>query len=122
MLFGLRHDGDVTEVAFSRDGRWLVTASEDTKVRVWNAVTGERIRVLSGHPDVVKAVAISPDNALIASGGGYIDPKNSNLDDSKELLLWVTDIEQLLAISERLIQRKPNRLTDDERASYLRTD
>jgi hypothetical protein len=28
----------------------------------------------------------------------------------------------LLAISERLIQRKPNRLTDDERASYLRTD
>jgi WD40 repeat protein len=45
-----------------------VTASADDTVRVWNEDNGAAIRTLSGHTDYVYALAISSDEALIASG------------------------------------------------------
>src|SRR5262249_45936787 len=35
------HDGAVTDVTFSPDGRWVLTASDDHTARVWDAATGK---------------------------------------------------------------------------------
>jgi WD40 repeat protein/beta-lactamase regulating signal transducer with metallopeptidase domain len=40
----LRHGGDVTFVAFGRDGKTLLTAGQDNTLRVWDLASGREIR------------------------------------------------------------------------------
>ena len=43
------HENDVTSVAFSRDGRAIVTASVDHVARIWDAKSGRLVQPLRGH-------------------------------------------------------------------------
>jgi WD40 repeat protein len=40
------HADKVTVVALSRDGKWVVSASWDTLVKIWNAATGALVSIL----------------------------------------------------------------------------
>ena len=40
------HDGGVWKAAFSPDGTQIVTASQDSTARIWNAATGKQVAVL----------------------------------------------------------------------------
>ena len=56
-------------VAFSPDGRHIVSGSGDKTVRVWDAQTGQSVRdPLKGHDDFVTSVVFSPDGRHIVSG------------------------------------------------------
>src|SRR6478609_7061320 len=70
------HADQVYSVAFSKDGKYLVTASFDHTVKLWDALTGKEIRTFggpAGHQRQVLAVAFSPDGFSIASGGNAPD-------------------------------------------------
>ena len=56
-------------MAFSPDGAWLVSGSDDQTVRLWQMSdpTAEPL-VLRGHEDWVLTVVFSPDGAWLASG------------------------------------------------------
>jgi hypothetical protein len=56
-------------VAFSPDGRRIVTGGRDRLVILWDAMTGQKIFDLRGHAGPVKSVAFSPDGRWIASAG-----------------------------------------------------
>ena len=59
----------VLSVAFSQDGRRIVSGSEDKTIRVWDAETGKVVLgPLEGHTSLVKSVAFSQDGKLIVSG------------------------------------------------------
>lgn len=60
---------NVNSVAYSPDGKHLATASGDKTIGVWNALTGEKERTLTGHDGLVSSVAFSPDGEFLASGG-----------------------------------------------------
>jgi WD40 repeat protein/tRNA A-37 threonylcarbamoyl transferase component Bud32 len=58
-------------VAFSPDGRRLITGSQDGRLTLWEADTGRElhtVRGLSGGPSL--AVAFSPDGRWVISAGG----------------------------------------------------
>jgi WD40 repeat protein len=56
-------------VAFSPDGKHIVSGSSDKTIRLWDAETGEMLQPpLEGHEDWVLAVAFSPDGKHIVSG------------------------------------------------------
>ena len=58
----------VYSIAFSPDGRVLASGSEDGTVRLWDTVTWEHKRTLTGHTKGVRSVTFSPDGKTLASG------------------------------------------------------
>jgi WD40 repeat protein len=69
-----RHTATITRIDTDRAGRWLVSSSQDKTVRVWDAATGQMIRVLrppsgDAQEGELFGVAISPDGVLVACGG-----------------------------------------------------
>ena len=61
-------------LAFSPDGRYIVTEATDVKARVWDAVRGVEVRMLPDHDGSSASVSISPSGTLVASsrGGGLL--------------------------------------------------
>lgn len=58
----------VNSVAFSPDGRFVLTGSEDNLARMWNAATGKLLRKFVGHSGGVMSVAFSPDGRQVLTG------------------------------------------------------
>jgi RNA polymerase sigma factor (sigma-70 family) len=56
-------------LAFSPDGRWLLTGGWDRSVRVWEAETGRAVRRFDGHLEYVRQVAFTPDGRSAVSAG-----------------------------------------------------
>jgi WD40 repeat protein len=61
------HTADINSVAFSPDGRFVVTASADGTARVFDAATGGRLGELRGHGKSVNTASFSPDGKFIVT-------------------------------------------------------
>ena len=59
---------DVSSIAASQDGKWIVGGMESGQVVVWDANSHEKVSEFKGHNKPVYAVDISPDATRIASG------------------------------------------------------
>ena len=62
----LGHSAGVLSVAFSPDGKTIVTGSGDNTVKLWN-LEGKEIQTLKGHSANISRVAFSPDGKTIAT-------------------------------------------------------
>ena len=94
------HTSIVNSVVFSPDGKTIAsgsghwagyesTYSDGEEIRLWDANTGELLKTLTGHEDVVSSVVFSPDGNLIVSGDWYSwDGHLSSGTWSGEIRVW----------------------------------
>jgi WD40 repeat protein/tetratricopeptide (TPR) repeat protein len=64
----MRHRGIVYAVAWSRDGRTILTGSLDGTAQLWEAKTGKAVGKPLVHGNTVIAVAIAPDDKIALTG------------------------------------------------------
>lgn len=62
------HTDHIHTIAWSPDGKRLVSGSSDETARVWDAETGEWVWTLAGHTQPIETVAWSPDSTHFAGG------------------------------------------------------
>jgi len=87
-----RHALPIHDVAFSPDGRWIVTAAADLdetregpgEVTVWDAETGQAIANRSVR--AVNRVAVDPSGTILAVGSGAVDTEQARA----TVALWKT--------------------------------
>jgi len=68
---------EVYQVAFSPAENYLAAAYQDGRVRLWNPQTNKLLQTLSGHSGPVRALAVSHDGTMIATGS-----------DDKSIRIW----------------------------------
>ncbi|KAM0338618.1 hypothetical protein ACHAPU_011274 [Fusarium lateritium] len=61
------HTSTVSNMAFSRNGQWLASASEDCTIRIWDVATGVCLQTLESPYADVHAVSFSPDSSCLVS-------------------------------------------------------
>ena len=71
--------GPVSTVAFSPDGKYVVTGSDDLTVKLWDVASGREIRTFRGHAAKITAVGVSSDGGMVVSG-----------DEKGVIKLWYT--------------------------------
>ncbi|MUG93169.1 hypothetical protein F7734_12295 [Scytonema sp. UIC 10036] len=72
-----RSVGSIRSVAISPDGQTIASGGtsvgdngvSNPPIKLWNPNTGTQERILTGHTDSVNAIAFSPSEKIIASGG-----------------------------------------------------
>ena len=79
------HVDFVRSVAFNRESK-LASASYDNTVRLWDVEEGKCIEVFRGHTHRLRAIAFSPDDKTIVSGGWDHRLKIWNIDEGNESL------------------------------------
>ncbi|URD82781.1 WD domain, G-beta repeat [Musa troglodytarum] len=61
------HEEGVTCLAWLGASRFVATGCVDGKVRVWDSLSGNCVRIFSGHTDTVQSLALSTDgNSLVS--------------------------------------------------------
>ena len=61
------HEGALSHIAWSPDGKYLATASRDITGRVWHAQTGKQVAILKGHEGLLLHITWSPDGKQLAT-------------------------------------------------------
>jgi WD40 repeat protein len=90
------HDGGVLSVAFSPNGKRVVTGSDDSTARVWDLARSKPVAVvLAGHNLRVDSVAFSPDGKRVVTGS-----------QDKTARVWETPpIEDLIPLARAALTR-----------------
>jgi WD40 repeat protein len=106
----LQHNSAVRDAQFSPDGRWVVTST--VRANIWDTQDWTNLIRLKGHDGPVTAVAFSPDDRTVFTGGadGTVRTYRCEL---------CGDLDELLAIADRRLAAVGRGLTTAERDRYL---
>ena len=81
------HTAALTTIAFSPDGKRVVTASYDNTGRLWDAENGKEIAVLQGHEYPVFSAAFSPDGRRVVTASWDKTARLWDAENGKEIVV-----------------------------------
>jgi len=81
------HEDNVTNAAFSPDGRSIVTSSYDGTARIWDARTGSQIQVLRGHEGALWHAEFSPNGVQVLTTSTDKTARIWEVESGKELAI-----------------------------------
>jgi len=102
----LREPGVVCCVAFSHDGRTILTGGRDGLLQRWDAATGAAVGQPLPHPGPVAVAVFSPTGQHLLTGSSVVDVKQKTV-AGFEARLWETATGRL--VGAPLSQRGPIR-------------
>ncbi|MDF5715255.1 MAG: NB-ARC domain-containing protein [Rhizonema sp. NSF051] len=79
--------GGILSVAFSPDGKFLVTGDMNGEIRLYQVADWKQLFTYKGHADWVTSIAFSPDSRILASGS-----------DDQTIKLWNVTTGECLRI------------------------
>jgi len=92
------HSAGVTWVAFTPDGNKVLSASHDKTIRVWDWRKGRCERILEGHEDSIRCLALMGNNRVAsASWDGTV--RIWNWRTGKQLAKFTTKVGRLNALT-----------------------
>jgi WD40 repeat protein len=69
LVLQVGHAKPISALAFSPDGKWLASGSDDLTIKIWDLATGSVVRTIQSGTRIA-TLAISPDAKLLAAGHG----------------------------------------------------
>jgi WD40 repeat protein/uncharacterized caspase-like protein len=94
LVVQLGHSDIVVSVAYSPDGRHVLTGSWDRTVKLWEADTGREVRRFDGFSGYVRKVTFSPDGRYVVAGGEDRLPEPG----SEKIRVWEAETGRLVSL------------------------
>ena len=93
------HTFPIQSVAFSPDGRTVVTGSGDKTAKLWDLATGREIRSFQGHTDFINSVSFSPDGRYVVTGSDDMTSKLWDVFSGREIRTFQGHLRKVKSVS-----------------------
>ena len=103
----LSHHGEINGFDVSTDGRWIVTASDDTTARLWDAATAKPIGARMQHEDRVLTAAFRPDGRTVVTTSGNSRSSRFNSRSSRFVRVGLWDASTGMPIVTPMTRQGP---------------
>lgn len=61
------HSSTITDMCYSHDDNYIITAGQDNKIVVWDVLTSKQYASLLGHTNEVTGISLHPDGDMLVS-------------------------------------------------------
>ncbi|OBZ65404.1 Vegetative incompatibility protein HET-E-1 [Grifola frondosa] len=95
------HAGAVSSLAYSPNGRYIASGSEDASIVIWDTSTGRILQKCQHHVETIWSLKFSPDSTRLVSGSGdhFVIVWDVESGDARAILDGHTGVVQSVAYS-----------------------
>jgi len=93
------HSKLINAVEITKDGKFVLTASDDKTIKLWDAISGKEIQTYRGHKTGVLCIEVSNDGKTLVSGSKDGQVIVWNLETAKQIKIFPGDPEGVNSIS-----------------------
>jgi len=93
------HTNQVWCLAWTKDGKTLISGSDDFSIRTWNTTNWKQTAVLAEHTSYVRAIAISPNGRILASASMDKTARLWNLENGQPISSPLQHAHKVISVS-----------------------